>query len=51
MAQNLGSQIGGIFWAGLGLAKLFYFTRIGNNIVSGVASWVTTNASGVMEGA
>ena len=50
-AQNLGSQIGGIFWAGLGLATLFYFTRIGNNIVSGVASWVTTNASGVMEGA
>ena len=51
MAQGLANQITGLAVAGVGLATLFYFTRIGNNIVSGVASWVTTNASGVMEGA
>jgi hypothetical protein len=51
MAQNIGSQIGGLAMAGLGLATLFYFTRIGNNVVSGVASWVATNASGITEGA
>ena len=49
--MKIAENIAGLAVAGVGLATLFYFTRIGNNLVSGVASWVATNASGITEGA
>ena len=48
---NIGNQIAGLALAGIGLSTLFYFTRIGNNLVSGVAGWIGENASGLTEGA
>tara|TARA_R100001594_G_C3891155_1_gene228481 strand:- start:36 stop:188 length:153 start_codon:yes stop_codon:yes gene_type:complete len=49
--QGIINQVAVLAGAGVSLATLFYFTRIGNNVVSGVASWVATNASGITEGA
>ena len=51
MAQGIVNQVAGLAIAGVGLATLFWFTRVGNNVVSGVAGWIATNAAGITEGA
>ncbi len=44
---NATSMVAGAFWGGIGLALLFKFTAIGNNIVAKAWDWTVTNASEV----